>query len=297
MLTHDQTAQAVRLVNTLNRMFDHPPIGWHHDFYQSDLPSDFVLTENISLVSPHVKTKWGTCSLVEATIRALATLRRAKESPDWFIVLSGSDYPLKPAEAIQRDFGASEYDAHITHQKISYKPYDNEWHALCYESRYCIKKFGFPKLEARIGISLPVLKLTSPVLTYPFIPFRKDFHCFAGAQWFCVNQKAVDYLIHYYQTKPALLAHFKDLERFGVVIPDESYFQSVLCNAPNLKCSNDNWRYVEWPAHSAHPVTLTTSDLPKMALTRAHFARKFDMTIDSGVLDELDKVLLKQVQH
>jgi len=81
LLTHDRPGQAVRLVNRLNSMFEHPPIAWHHNFTLCDLPTE-AITKNVSLVIPHVNTDWGRFSVNDAMMRALTLLFNAKSSPD-----------------------------------------------------------------------------------------------------------------------------------------------------------------------------------------------------------------------
>jgi hypothetical protein len=73
--------------------------------------------------------------------------------------------------------------------------------------------------------------------------------------------------------------------------PDESYYQTIFCNAPHLKVSNNNWRYTDWSIESAHPKTLLSEDLPKICVSSAHFARKFDMDEDDRILEELDAIV------
>ena len=75
LLTHNKPYQAIRLFNTLNRMFNHPPIAWHHDFGLCDLPPDLTTT-NAQFVRPHIRTEWGKFSVVDATISALDLLVR-----------------------------------------------------------------------------------------------------------------------------------------------------------------------------------------------------------------------------
>jgi hypothetical protein len=73
-----------------------------------------------------------------------------------------------------------------------------------------------------------------------------------------------------------------------VEFSEESYFQCVLANAPQLKLHNCDYRYVDWSANEAHPKTLTMEDLPSLVASPCHFARKFDAGVDARVLNSLD---------
>ncbi len=288
LVTYNKPHQIVRLVNTLNRMFDHPPVVCHHDFSQSDLPPD-LLPKNVTLVRPHVVTRWGSFTVIEATIRALELMYGTSAAPDWFVFLSAADYPIKPARQILHDLASSPYDVHIRHERIAYNAYERDWQRLCYE-RYCSVRLSLPCLNRKLRWTKRQVLLKHPVLTAPFVPFSKHLRCFAGEHWFCAKRRAAEYLIELYRTKPALAAHFRKRERYAIV-PEESYYQTVFCNAPGLKVQNDNWRYIDWSQGGRSPKTLSSDDLPGILASSAHFARKFDLDTDPRILDTLDTVI------
>jgi hypothetical protein len=254
LLTHHKPHMIRRLIDKLNAMFDHPPIACHHDFSKSDLPLK-TLPANVSLVAPHVEISWGEFGEVEGTARALRLLYENPASPDWFVLLSGTDYPIKPAQHILQDFKLSSFDAYIHCELIQAGAFKHPWQELCYQ-RYYRKDPNF---------------------------FSSEFKCYAGHQWFCANRRAAEYLVEFHATKTALAEHYRD-----VVHASESYFQCVLANAPHLKLNNETWRYIDWSAGGPHPKTLGILDLPKLLASHAHFARKFDADTDASILDELD---------
>jgi Core-2/I-Branching enzyme len=294
LLTHNKPKQIIRLVNTLNRMFDSPPIACHHDFTKCNLPSE-AFTKNILFVHPHFPTGWGRFSVIDGMFRALQLLYESKNSPDWFILLSGADYPIKPAKRILQDLTTSEYDAHIHHEKIIYNNYRTDWQELCHK-RYCSVRFSVPFEIRNLNVDprLPqltkhVITLRHPILTRPFLPFSKNFSCFAGEFWFTANCKAAKYLIEYHRTRPALASHYRRLEKYNIICPEESYYQTILCNSPTLKISQNNWRYVDW-SKGWPPKTLLLEDLAQLQECSAHFARKFDIDTDVEILNALDNL-------
>jgi hypothetical protein len=60
---------------------------------------------------------------------------------------------------------------------------------------------------------------------------------------------------------------------------------------PTLRLSSDTRLFTLWPSRSAHPAPLRVSDLDRILSSGADFARKFDLTIDPIVMDELDRVV------
>ena len=285
LLTHQKPMQVRRLVDRLTALFDGPPIVCHHDFSRCPLPLD-GLPGNVSFVLPPLPTTWAGFSVVEATVRALRQLYDGPAGPDWCVLLSGSDYPVKPAARVLGDLDAGGYDAHIHHEPIEWPAFSRDWQRECYE-RYCTKTLRVRTLTARLRPTAREIRVRHPLLARPFLPFTRRFRCFAGSQWFCVNPRAAACIIDGHAAHPELAAHYRDL-RF----PEESYFQCLLANVPHLRLNQENWRYIDWSADEAHPKTLGIADLPALLASPAHFARKFDMDADSVVLDALDAEVL-----
>ncbi|MEA5619607.1 beta-1,6-N-acetylglucosaminyltransferase [Cronbergia sp. UHCC 0137] len=267
-------------------MFNYPPIVCHHDFSKSDLSVD-TLPKNVSFVRPHLQTAWGEFSLVEATVQAIKLLYESENPPDWFILLSGTDYPIKTAKQILTDLSLSQYDAHIHHQEIIYKVYQENvkmsvmWQMLAYR-RYCSwNLFSLPFFKDF------TIRWGHPLLSKPSPPFSQKLRCFAGSQWFSANHRTAKYIIKFHSQKNSLTSHYRRR-----MFADESYFQTILANAPHLNLKNDDYRYVDWSTKGAHPKTLVMEDLPSLLASPCHFARKFDIDVDSNILDQLDTMTL-----
>jgi hypothetical protein len=130
-----------------------------------------------------------------------------------------------------------------------------------------------------------ILRLKHPLLTRLFLPFSARFRCYAGGFWFCANRRAAEYILCFHDTRPSLAAHYQ-----SVIVPEESYFQCILANAPDLKLSNNDYRYTDFSGGGRHPKTLGIEDLPQLLSSPHHFARKFDIDGDARILDELDAI-------
>jgi hypothetical protein len=284
LLTYTKPAQIQRLVIRLNVMFDEPPIVCHHDFAKCTLPIK-EFPKNVSFVQPQSPTGWGVFATVEAAVRAIKQMYEAPASPDWFVLLSGSDYPIKSAATIRGQLETSPYDAYIYHFPIQFNKLKNDWQRDCYE-RYCTKTWYYPSLTKRLCPTRRKLVLKHPLLTRPFLPFSDHFRCYVGEFWFSANRRAAEYILRFYETRLRLASHYRT-----VPIPEESYFNCVLGNAPGLKLDPDyanDYRYVDWSHGGSSPKILGMEDLPKLLSSTDHFARKFDIDQDARVLDELD---------
>jgi hypothetical protein len=118
VLTHRDEPQVLRLIDRLNALFDSPPIVCHHDFSQATF-NRYRFPSNVRFVEPHVKTHWGTISLVIATLRALRLLYDTS-APGWFYLLSGADYPIQDGATIMRELAQSPYDAYIQLNQVDH---------------------------------------------------------------------------------------------------------------------------------------------------------------------------------
>jgi hypothetical protein len=100
----------------------------------------------------------------------------------------------------------------------------------------------------------------------------------------------VRYLREFVAASPGVVRFFRHVD-----VPDELFFQTVLCSSPlRERIVNDNLRFIDWrdPA-SGSPAVLTSADFPALQASPKLFARKFDATADAGILDLIDRELLK----
>ena len=288
LLTHANEAQVLRLTDALNQLFDEPPIVCHHDFSRAQFNTTHF-SSNVRFARPHLKTSWGTISLVHAMLQALRTLYE-KDAPDWFYFLSGSDYPIRDRDAIIAELSHSPFDAYIRLKKIDHR----EIPKRIVDDTGGLESASYMRLayQRYIGRSLPIpswrhphrgpaamhLHLLNPKLLKPFHPFSDDYFCYAGDQWFAANSRSAKSLLA--PETDRLLNYFT-----GRFPPDEAVCPTILGNASDLKISPESKHYIRWDK-GHHPRLLEESDLPAMLSSGAHFARKF--APESTPLDRID---------
>ena len=73
------------------------------------------------------------------------------------------------------------------------------------------------------------------------------------------------------------------------VIPDESATATIVCNDPRLQVHNEHLHRVRFSADDGHPDTFGLEDVDELVKPGRFFARKFDIDVDSAVLDALDQ--------
>jgi hypothetical protein len=219
-----------------------------------------------------VSTYYAGFSLVEATLSALRAVAALGALPSHAFLLSGQDYPLRSATAIEqfsRDNGGKSFLEHFA------LPAANKWpgeHGGLDRIRYRY----FERVHYRTRtLRLPLLKRAFPAGLQPY----------GGGTWCALSGEAVRYLVDYSDRNPEVVDFFRHVK-----IPDEIYVQTVLLNSQlGDSIEPDDVHYIDWSPGGAHPKTLGTEDYERLASSGKLFARKFDPRYDMKVLDMLDE--------
>ena len=304
ILSYNEPGQLLRLVKTLTAMFGAPPIVCHHNFSQCFL-DETLFPSNVRFVHPHIETAWGHITTPLAALRAFSLLRK-HDQPDWFVLLSGSDYPVRPANEIAADLCSANYDAYLDNREILYRAVplgqtavDNgfgkaSWIPVAYD-RYCAFRFRWPIWVPRASRGLRLSNLFPLQKRHIFIrnpslirwfQSNSPSRIYGGAFWFQANSKAIDRLLDD-PSVPRLVRYYWERQ-----IPEESLFHTMLCRQPDLRICKDHKRFEDWTTASigAHPKWLEASDVPKILASGAHYARKFRANGD--VQEFIDKTVL-----
>lgn len=301
ILSHSDPHQLRRLVTTLNWVFDHPPVACHHDTSQTAVDTT-MFPANVYFVDPPLRTGWGKFSIVEAGLAALELLY-GRANPDWFTLLSAADYPIARAADVRAHLDASGADALIDFREtgmskdeaaatfgprnptLGHLEASNNSQMIA--RRYKGAQIWVPLIRRQPRLRLGRHTFNLPFDT-PFHPFNIGYRCYYGDQWFTGSKRAAAALLN---PTPEDLRLQSYLRRRAV--PDECYYQSVLCNRPGLVLQRETRRYARWNGGGAHPSSLGCSDFDVLASSGAHFARKF--LPDDPILDRIDKEILGEV--
>jgi len=274
IMSHRNPAQLQRLTLRLDTLYEPTAIACHHDFGRIDLELS-AFPKSVVFVEPHWQTQWGTISLVMAGLSALDLLYRVSD-PEWFIMLSESDYPVRAPERVLDELRQAEWDAFLDHREIRQDPTIGlKWR------RETIRSHAQPEWrELAFSRYLAVRR-------YPLAPHactRTQLRCFAGDQWLTGNRRAAQSLLAATSSDSPILNHF-----CWCPVPDEAVYHTILCNDASLSICSDNRRYSDWSAGGKHPKELGVDDISSIVRSDADFARKF--RANSEVLDEFDRLL------
>jgi len=242
-------------------------------------PLDSIVTKlagsgQAILIKNRVNVKWGAFSMVMATLRAFEEILSHSQDYDFINLLSESDYPLADAQTFH-DFLAS----HKGYSFVEYEQDGSPWieNAQTKVYRYHLVDYRFPGkyyLQDVINFLTPRRKM----------PLGLEL--VGRSQWFTMSSKHVKHVLEFTAQHPRVVRFFR--HTWG---PDEYYFQTILFNSIHRgHLVNDNLRYIDWSEGKHSPKTLTAADHHRVIQSGKFFARKFDVSVDSAILDKLDNI-------
>jgi core-2/I-Branching enzyme len=238
---------------------------------------------NVEYVKP-VRCDWAGFGHLKATLRALDHAANRAPAFTHAVLLTGQDYPIKPAGTIR-----SYLDANRERSFISWSAGDDASQAS--ERRGNLRWYWDGDLRRLTVRHYPVRGrwVHVPNRFVPFFPPQRipsGWRPYQGLAYWCLSSEAVAYVRRLLATRPNVIRSFRRM-----FVPDEFFFQMALLNSP-LKPTlvNDDLRHMTWVDY--HPATIRSSDLQELEASPKLFARKFDMTVDAEILELVDSTLL-----
>jgi hypothetical protein len=321
--SHVNPGQVLRLASVLEREDPDADVVIHHDCSKTEFPAEELRgMPRVCLMDRHVPARWGDISLVEMTLAGMEWIA-ARGQFDWLVFLSGQDYPIQSLASIRNELANSPFDAFMTGVAIeSGQPCGRQecplstalGAAICLDcrERYLYGYHSAPganllhKLPSGVTQQLerarkwinrnqsflnirtapPVPGQAGPLGLRPLPPLFTDrFRCYKGSQWFTLNERSLYHILRFNAANPRFMRHYR-----RTIMPDESFFQTILMNEPSLHINTDPKRFISWlDFHAPSPEILTAADFGRITASGCHFARKFDALVDSDILDMLDR--------
>jgi hypothetical protein len=329
---HKNAEQVLRLVAALNSpdntIVIHVSTTCEKGFFDA-LTS--AIAKNKQLVNVFFcKRENGTLAgfgIVKGSINGLNFLIKNNIEFDYVSLVSGQDYPIKSNVEINNFFEGSAGKLFLYYFPLTPKIYpdyyyDESWgpdRQIFRIDRYHFiidgEVLSIPELETARLVDHSLLSTIKIFLfeSKKYIKqkrFKKElglllwsrvlprkrkipdgFNIFGGITWWSINRDAAKYVLdQHFNNK-----RYRNFFRY-TLIPDEMYFQTILLNSPFAEnCVNNDLRDIEWTGgDGTHPVIFKTEHLNRLKESTDLFARKFDINVDSNVLDLIDKELLNK---
>lgn len=271
VLAHKNPAQVARLVRRLAT--DRARFLVHVDRRAGTVEAEIRRLvggmPHVDFVEQRRRCYWGGFGMVGATLNAFETLVDGDVPFDHTLLLSGQDYPLRPAGDIEGFLGENTGRTFMTFSRLP-----NDW-----------PEGGLPRIE--------LWHLVSPLVLHLRLPWRRRFPDglvpYGGGAWVCLSRPVIEYMIDFLRRRPDVVRFFEH-----ALHPDELLFQTIVMSSPLAgTVVNDHLRYIDWSADPG-PATLRTVDFRKLVDSERLLARKFDVAVDSTILDLLDDHIEKE---
>ncbi|MCZ2249547.1 MAG: beta-1,6-N-acetylglucosaminyltransferase [Bacteroidia bacterium] len=224
--------------------------------FLADFPSTYILeSENVV---------WGGYSMVQAELNGMNYLLKLNLEWDFFINLSGQDYPLKSQKIIREYLTKNKGNNFIKiANQISARP----------ETMNRIDNYFEETENGFSGVPYKRAYLKNVI---PYI----------GGQWMILTRECCEFICNSGEAKK-----FEDYY-LNTLIADESFFQTVLMNTSfDGKLINDDKRAIIWIPDGdikLRPKTFTEDDINFLLEGDNLFARKFDDNIDNNIIDSME---------
>lgn len=209
------------------------------------------------------KVVWGGYSMVQAELDGMNYLLTMSEKWDYFINLSGQDYPLKSQKIINEFLSKNNGKSYI---KVADQAKNRP------ETMNRIENY-FEELEDKISVETHKRD------------FMKDVIPYIGGQWMMLTRNCCEFICNSIEVKKFETYYFNTL------IADESFFQTVLMNTSfDGILVNDDKRAIIWIPDGdikLRPKTFTGTDFDFLQTGNNLFARKFDDNVDNKIIDSI----------
>ena len=239
--------------------------------------------DNVCFITDRFECNWGGYSFVRAILSSVKEVLGSGRDYAYVNLMSAQDYPIKPLDELyqflMRRSGTS---------FISYELHDNDWwkHAV---TRFRFYHFTDYKLKGRYLLQ----KIANTVMPYRQFPLDLNLYGSSDSSWWVISAGAAKYLVNFVESNPKLNRFMQFT--WGA---DEFLIATVLMNSPfKDKIANNNLRYIDWSEGGPHPKILAADDLDRLIESDKFFARKFDIDVDSRILDMLDQYTERHVKE
>jgi hypothetical protein len=298
--TYKNPEQIYRLVKLIKNTSSNSFILVSHNFNSCNLNINlFKKLKNVEVI-PNNGVMMGSFAIIQGFFDAISWLLNQKIQFDWLINLTGQDYPTQPLYRVENFLANTDYDGFVEYFDVYSK--QSPWSRKIVNTRYLYRYKHFQ--EYLSPWQKQMLKPIKHIVNHcqPFVRldysygliigmknscnlFNKSFTCYGGSYFTTISRKCATYLYNFVSENSDILDYYKK-----TFIPEESLLQTILVNSKQFKLCNNNFRYTDFTGSThGHPRILTSKDFSALTKDGIHFARKFDITVDSTILDQLDR--------
>jgi hypothetical protein len=239
----------------------------------------------VKAVLQQYDVNWGGTSVLECELWLLQYAIEHGEA-DYFHLISGQDYPIRPLDDFLKYFEEHSGQNYIQYTRLPNRRWENNtFSRLQYFYPYdWATSHDNPRRWVREQVRLQKERGIKRQL-----PMEFD-HLYGGSQWFSITREAADTLLRYTREQPSLLRRM-----WMTFAPEEFYVATVLVNLIGEgSITQGNLRYIRWKNENGNrPANLGMEHFKYLCQNNCFFARKFERNISEDLLQNIDKYLLQ----
>lgn len=259
---------------------------------------------------------WGGWSLTKAIMGSLSFALKASDA-DYYILLAGTDFPIRPMPELRRQLEDTYPQSLINHYPLvpgiwGYGLIDRyqliDLKTMLVDDRAPAP----PNLEVRLRLRERVVRLEREMGAHHGPRDTSWIRFFAGSSRWCLTREAARYTVGYYGSGES-----RPLRRYLATCAnsDEIFVQTALLNSPlrdrcagydetevseifagrRAPLANERTvylHYIDWSAEREDPAILVDSDFDRLASSGRFFASKFIEGRSLPVLSRIEQELL-----
>ena len=233
----------------------------------------------ITLLKESIECEWGDISQVNATLLLIREALASNQNYDFLCLRSGQDLMVNPG--FKQFLRENRNKIFLSYRKME-------------RDELGLMKIRWPKASRkRYTTPHPIRLFRRGLLSLSrkgvnLFPNKKkwkeEFSFYKGSQWFTIPVETARYIIDFIEENKWFHEYFTH-----TLVPDESYFQTLLMNSPYRDLVvNSNLYFVKWGETLSgrnSPQTLSEADIPAIERSGGFFARKFDSMMDPAIVD------------
>lgn len=250
----------------------------HIDAKTTISPDEFegVCKKSKVYLTRRIKVYWATYTQVQCELILLKAALNG--TYDYFHLISGADLPIKTADEFLRFFGEAD-----TEYIVKWKTCPRNWNRI----NYAYPFLKYYKRSPNKIINIIRKGIYTRVLRIPISRKREmgQKALVAGDNWFSITRKLAEYVVAQEDWIKLVFEH-------GYTV-DELFVQTITYNSSEFQSRTSNFgtRLIDW--RRGKPYVWRIEDLPEIMRSDAIFCRKFDMKVDSQIVNSIVDWLLK----
>lgn len=205
--------------------------------------------DNVFFSRKRIPVYWGEFSGVRAILLLIEQALAHSSKYEYFVLLSGSEYPLRTRSYIERFLEKNRGKEFVKLVKVPSpgKPVSRVT-TIRYESNKPVRRLA-SRVLARVGLA-----------NRDYREYFGDLEPYSGCTWWTLTRNACEFILGFAESNPRVTGFFEN-----TFAPEESFFQTILGNSPYSAGAVGGLVYEDWSQSGAHPAMINEGHVAQFA--------------------------------